>query len=72
METYWRKIKRDFQHQLEKVFDWAAHLEYLLAVFQEFDLATTLNEEIMIRYFREGLKPSIRAQLDARDRDLDS
>ena len=26
----------------------------------------------MIRYFREGLRPSIRAQLDARGRELDS
>ena len=26
----------------------------------------------MIQYFREGLRPSIRAQLDARSRDLDS
>ena len=26
----------------------------------------------MIRYFRESLRPSIRAQLDIRDRDLDS
>ena len=26
----------------------------------------------MIRYFREGLRPSIRAQLDVRDRELDS
>ena len=26
----------------------------------------------MIRYFREGLRPSVRAQLDARGRDLDS
>ena len=26
----------------------------------------------MIRYFQEGLRPSIQAQLDAQDRDLDS
>ena len=26
----------------------------------------------MIRYFREGLRPSVRAQLDARGKDLDS
>ena len=26
----------------------------------------------MIRYFREGLRPSIRAQLNVRDRKLDS
>ena len=72
MDIYWGKIKRDFQHQLEEVFDWAAHLEHLLAVLREFDLAATPNKEIMIRYFREGLMRSVRAQLDARGRDLDS
>ena len=72
VDTYWRKIKRDSQHQLEEVPDWAAYLEHLQAVLREFDPTATLNEEIMIRYFREGLKPSIWAQLDARGRELDS
>ena len=72
MDTYWEKIKRDFQYQLEKVLNWAAYLEHLQAVLREFDLAATLNKEIMIQYFREGLKSSVRAQLDARGRDLDS
>ena len=61
MDAYWGKIKRDSQHQLEEVFDWAANLEHLLAVLQEFDPTATPNEEIMIQYFREGLKASIRA-----------
>ena len=72
MDTYWGKIKRDSQYQLEEVLDWAAHLEHLQAVLREFDSAATPNEETMIRYFREGLKPFIRAQLDAQGRDLDS
>ena len=71
VDTYWEKSKKDSQHQLEEVLDWAAHLEHLLVVLQEFDFATTPNKEIMIRYFREGLRPSIRAQLDTRGRDLD-
>ena len=52
--------------------DWAAHLEHLQAVLREFDSVAAPNEDTMIRYFREGLRPSIRAQLDVRDRDLDS
>ena len=72
VDAYWGKIKRDSQYQLEEVLDWAAHLEHLQAVLREFDPAATPNEEIMIRYFREGLRPSVRAQLDARGRDLDS
>ena len=62
---------RNSQHQLEEVLDWAAHLEHQQAVLQEFDPAATSNKKIMIRYFREGLKPSIRAQLDAQGRELD-
>ena len=72
MDTYWRKIKRDSQYQLKEVLDWIAHLEHLQAVLREFDSAATPNDEIMIRYFWEGLRPSIRAQLDARGRELDS
>ena len=72
MDAYWGKIKRDSQHQLEEVLDWAAHLEHLQAVLREFDPAATPNEEIMIRHFREGLRPSVRAQLDTRGRNQDS
>ena len=72
VDAYWGKIKRDSQYQLEEVLDWTAHLEHLQAVLREFDPATAPNKEIMIRYFREGLRPSIQAQLDARGRDLDS
>ena len=48
VDTYWRKIKRDSQYQLEEVLDWAAHLEHLQMVLREFDPAATPNKEIMI------------------------
>ena len=41
-------------------------------VLREFDPSVAPNEEIMIRYFLKGLKPFIRAQIDARGRDLNS
>ena len=72
VDTYWGKIKRDSQYQLEEVLDWAAHQKHLQVVLQEFDSAATPNKEIMIRYFWEGLKHFVRAQLDARGKDLDS
>ena len=72
MDTYWGKIKRDSQYQLEEILDWAAYLEHLQAGLREFDPAATPNKEIMNRYFRKDLKPSVQAQLDARGRDLDS
>ncbi len=40
-------------------------------MLKEFDPSGTLNEATLIRYFQEGLRPSIRAQLDHRGRDLD-
>ncbi len=72
VDSYWMKIKRDSQYQLEEVLDWAAHLEPLQAVLKEFVPTAALNEETLICYFREGLRPSIRAQLDNRGRDLDA
>ncbi len=47
------------------------HLEHLQAVLKEFDLTSAPNETTLIGYFREGLYPSIRAQLDHQGRDLD-
>ncbi len=72
MDSYWTKIRRDSQYQQEKVLDWTAYLEHLQAVLKEFDPSGVPNETTLIRYFREGLRPSIRAQLDHRGRDLDS
>ncbi len=40
-------------------------------MLKEFNLSGAPNETTLIRYFREGLRPSIRAQLDYRGRDLD-
>ena len=49
----------------------AAHLKHLQAVFQKFDSVVASNKDTMIRYFQEGLQPSIRAQLNVKNRDLD-
>ncbi len=71
MDSYWTKIKRDSQYQQEEVLNWAADLEYLQALLKEFDLTNTPNKITLIRYFREGLRPSIWAKLDHQRRDLD-
>ncbi len=65
------KIRRNSQYQQEEVLDWAAHLEHLQVVLKEFDPSDALNETTLIRYFREGLRLSIQAQLDYQERDLD-
>ena len=72
VDGFWRKIKRDSQYQQEDVQDWAAHLEHLQAVLKEFDPIAAPDEEVLIRYFRDGLRPSIQAQMDNRNRELDS
>ena len=50
--------------------DWAAHMEHLQAVPKEFDPIVALNEETLICYFRNGLRPSIQAQVDNGGQDL--
>ncbi len=71
MDSYWRKIRRDSQYQQEEVLEWAAHLEHLQAVLKEFDPTGAPNVTTLIRYFQEGLRPSIWAQLNHRKQDLD-
>ncbi len=72
MDSYWTKIRRDSQYQQKEILDWAIHLEYLQVMLKEFDPSDAPNKTTLIRYFRERLCPSIRAQLDNRRRDLDS
>ena len=54
------------------VQDWAAHLEYLQSILIEFDSECAPEEGTMIRYFREGLRPSVRVEMEQRGRELDS
>ena len=61
-ETFVSTITKDFQHQLEKIIDWATHLEQLQTVLQEFDADTVISEPVLIYLFRDCLTPSIRAQ----------
>ena len=52
--------------------DWAAHLEHLQTALKELDFADGPNEEVLICYICDGLKPSIRAQTNEQDQDLDT
>ena len=51
--------------------DWALRLEHLQVVLQEFDSIVASNKDTMIWYFQESLWPSIWAQLDVSDQNLD-
>ena len=42
--------------------DWAAYLEYLQTVFQEFDANVIILKPVLIHLFRNGLKLFIYAQ----------
>lgn len=70
VDTIWHKLRTASQYQLEDVMDWSVYLEHLQAVLKEFDVAAAPADDLLIRYFRDGLRPSIRAQMDERDRDL--
>ena len=54
------------------MLDWASHLKHLQSILLEFDANGTPREPTMIRYFREGLKPSIQAEMQQHGRELDS
>ena len=52
--------------------DWASHLKHLQSILQEFDEEGALEESDLIRFFREGLRPSIKAQMEQQGREHDS
>ena len=47
--------------------DLTAHLEYLQTVMQECDANKVVSEPVLIRLFRNALRPSIRAHAKQKD-----
>lgn len=72
VDSIWSRVKQDSQYQQEGVQDWAFHLEHLQAILIEFDADGAPEKSDLIRSFREGPKPSIKAQMEQRGRELDS
>ena len=72
MDSFWHQIKQDAQYQQEDIMNWVVHLEHLQSMLKEFDSVAAFNKELLIWYFREGLWPSIQAQIDSRHQELDS
>ena len=68
INNIWSKFRRDSQYQLEEARDWASHLQHLQSILAEFDTVGAPDESTMIRYFREGLKPSIKVEIEQQDR----
>ena len=44
--------------------DWASHLKHLQSILMEFDAGGARGESTLIQIFRNGLKPSIAAQME--------
>ena len=68
IDSIWNKFRMNSQYLLEEAQDWASHLQHLQFILSEFDPIQTLNELTMIGYFREGLKPSIKVEMEQQDR----
>ena len=68
----WGKVKRESQYQLESMLDRASHLKYPQYILLESDAGGVPEKESMVRFFREGLKPSIWAEMEQRGGELDS
>lgn len=52
--------------------DWSTYMEYLQSVLKQFDNTAALIDNLLIWYFRDGLRPSIYTQLNKIDRYLDN
>ena len=68
IDSIWSKFRRDSQYQLEEARDWASHLQHLQSILSEFDPIRTPDKLTMICYFREGLKLSIKVEMEQQDR----
>ena len=66
------QFRRVSQHQQESVLEWAAHLEHLQLILLAYDPVGAPAEPTMLRYFREGLRPSILAELQNEDHELEN
>ena len=69
IDSIWSKFRRDSQYQLEEARDWASHLQHLQSILSKFDPIRTLDKLTMICYFREGLKLSIKVEMEQQDRE---
>lgn len=72
LQWTWSKVTRDSQYQQEEVQDWTSHLEHRQAILIQTGADRALEESSLIRFFHERLKPSMKAQMEQRGRDLDS
>ena len=70
--SIYSKFRRDSQYQAESVLDWAAHLEHLQSILLEYDPVGAPTKPTMLRYFWEGLKLFVFAELEHQDLDLES
>lgn len=69
--SIWIKIKQDFQHQQERVQDWASYLQNLKSILVEFNLRCTPAKKILCQYFYKGFWPFIKLWIDKKCRDID-
>ena len=53
---------------MEEARDWASHLQHLQSILSKFDSVGAPDKLTMIRYFWEGLKPSIKVEMEQQDR----
>lgn len=63
VDSIWRKIKKVAQYQLERVWDFTAHLKYLHSVPLEFD-DDSPDEFYLIWFFCNDFRPSIKIQME--------
>ena len=71
VNTTWSRVKHDSQFQQEELQDWASYIKHLQSILQEFDEKGAPEESDLIRFFRKGLRLSIKAQMEQWGREHD-
>lgn len=72
VDNIWSKIKNNSQNHIEEAQDWASHLKHLQFFLLKFDTDGASEKFDLIRFFWKDLKPSIKAQIEQKDRELNN
>ena len=66
------QFRRVSQYQQESVLEWGAHFEHLQSILLAYDPVGAPTKPTILRYFRKGLRPSILAELQNEDHELEN
>ena len=70
VDSIWSMFRKESQYKLKEAWDYASYLQYLLLILVEFGTIGALIKPIILCYFQESLKLSIKVKIEKQDQAL--